>query len=1047
MKNKSIYHGFGLLAFLVAMVTYMMTVQPGVPFWDCGEFSAAAIWQQVPHPPGAPLFLMVGKVFHTLLPFGDDGWRINMLSVFSTAATVWLLYIITVKVIWNFRKDSISSFADELAIYGSAFVGALAVIYSDTIWFNAVESEVYAASTLFVAIVVYLMMRWNEEADNPGHERYLLLIAYLMGLSTGVHLLAILTIFSIVMLVYFRKYEYSLKSFILMGAIAVFIFGIIYPGIVKWIPAMLDGNLLFKNDCNEYIIEGAPIITVFTIGVIGFAGFLLWYAHKKKWEIVKLVTLSFLLMIVGYSTYTQILLRSNANPPMNENEPKNLHSLTSYLGREQYGQAPTWPRRYQTDDYYVAEFTKKDKNNNYIYGEWKSPVREEVRCKDVTKSIALPVFKETNFSGEMKFMWKYQIYHMYIRYFLWNYMGRTSDIQNASEAFDGKKEADFINYKIGYKDIYPIRFWAIPLLFGFFGLFFHFWKDPKMAFTFLIMFLLMGVIATLQQNQQEPQPRERDYFYAGSFLIWCMWIAMGTYFLIDWISKKEFKTGVVASIVIVSILIVPVNMAYGGWKLHSRAGNHLPFDYSYNILQSCEKDAILFTNGDNDTFPLWYLQDVMGVRRDIRIVNLSLGNTLWYVHQLKNRSPWGAKQIPLSFSNASLTVAEDSETALTYDLGKAQKVTIPVPKDVMAKYTDNPMLINNPAMSFTFVGKPYTQRDGEQYYLFRVQDKLVLDILQQVNWKRPVYFSTTVGGDAYCGLEPFFRIEGMVQRICPVQQKTSNSDAIDEKIMEACLLNIDNSDNYHKEPKYGMKLRNLNNMDVFYDEVHRRLMMNYRSLYTNFAAYYLAEGKDRKKSIAILDTMNKYISYIQFPMPYELEYRVARIYAECGEDGKVQAEKWADITLKSCLELIKNPELQPESRQYGVYSPHRIAASMYEIKKDFAQARQVLQQLLGNLQQAFESVKNNQAAQEDAQRIYYTIYDVQTNIDEMEINELESQGKVKEAIAKAEQLLQSYEQSQDPNIKYFSRYIQTKLDEIRRKHNLQPAISISDTNK
>ena len=411
-----------------------------------------------------------------------------------------MLYIITVKVIWNFRKENISSFADELAIYGSAFVGALAVIYSDTVWFNAVESEVYAASTLFVAIVVYLMMRWNEEADNPGHERYLLLIAYLMGLSTGVHLLAILTIFSIVMLVYFRKYEYSLKSFILMGAIAVFIFGIIYPGIVKWIPAMLDGNLLFKNDCNEYIIEGAPIITVFTIGVIGLAGFLLWYAHKKKWEIVKLVSLSFLLMIVGYSTYTQILIRSNANPPMNENEPKNLHSLTSYLGREQYGQAPTWPRRYQTDDYYIEKFNKKDqKTGNYIYGEWTSPVREEVRCKDESKSIALPKFNKTNVSGELTYMWKYQIYHMYIRYFLWNYMGRTSDIQDAPEAFDGKREADFINYKMGYKDNADINSTSVDRQF-ILSCFFLDLSDKILGYT-LIIWLLRAFLPFLEGSE------------------------------------------------------------------------------------------------------------------------------------------------------------------------------------------------------------------------------------------------------------------------------------------------------------------------------------------------------------------------------------------------------------------------------------------------------------------------------------------------------------------------------------------------------------------
>ncbi|MFH1049632.1 MAG: DUF2723 domain-containing protein [bacterium] len=1042
MNNKRIYQGFGLLSFLIALTTYLLTVQPTVPFWDCGEFSAAAIWQQVPHPPGAPLFLLVGKIFDILIPFGDKGWNINLVSVFASAFTIWLLYVITVKVILNFKKE-LENFAEELAVYGSAFVGAVAYTFSDTFWFNAVESEVYAMSSLFVAIVVYLMMKWNEEADKPGHERYLLLIAYLMGLSTGVHLLAILSIFSIFILVYFRKYEFTFKSFIIMGIIAVLVFGLIYPFTVKWIPAMLNGTLLFKNDCKEYIIEGSPVVTLMALGLILLAIFGLWYSHKRKFEIMKLVSSAFLLMIIGYSTYTQILIRSNSNSPMNENEPKNLSTLTSYLGREQYGDAPIWPRRYQTDDYYSRFYTKKDENGEFYYGNWIPPGRNDVTCKD-GKTYPMPEFDQIDFAGEMGYMWKYQIYHMYIRYFLWNFMGRTSDIQEAPQAFDGKKEADIINYKMGYKDIYPIRFYALPLLFGLFGLFFHFWRDPKMAFVYLIMFLLMGVLTAIAQNQQEPQPRERDYFYAGSFFVWCIWIGMGVYFLIDWLAKKKFKTGPVIAILILSLMLVPVNMAIGGWKLHSRAGDYLPFDYSYNILQSCEPNAILFTNGDNDTFPLWWLQDVAGVRRDVRIVNLSLGNTLWYIHQLKNREPWGALKIPLSFADESLIVREDDERALHYDWGKAQKISLPVPKDIMKQYTQDSAIIAKGTMDFTFVGKPYSQVEGEQIYVFRVQDKLVLDILRQVNWSRPVYFSTTVGQDAFSGLESFFRNEGMVMRICPVQQRSSSSDAIDEKKMAACLLNIDNSNNYSKEYNHGFKLRNLNNMDVFYDEVHRRLMNNYRSLYTNFAAYYLQPGRDKKKTSAILDTMNKYISPIQFPFPYEIEFRLARLYGEAGDKDK--AGYWADMTIKSCTEIISKPILYYEAyddeingRSY--YGPHRIAASMYESKGDFSSAKQILQQLLAQVRQGLQKMGNNPNLQEDAKKLYYAMYDIQTNIDECTMDELASQGKVKDALAKGNQIIKEYEGSQDPNLQYMKQYIEKKIEDIKDKYKLGDSIS------
>jgi hypothetical protein len=1042
MNNKYIYHVFGLLSFLIALVVYLLTVQPTVPFWDCGEFSAAAIWQQVPHPPGAPLFLMIGKLLHVLIPFGDDGWRINLVSVLSSALTVWLLYIITVKIIFNFRTEPLKNLAEEIAIYGSAFVGAVALTFSDTFWFNAVESEVYALSTLFVAIVVYLMMKWNEEADKPGHERYLMLIAYLMGLSTGIHLLVILAIFSIVMLVYFRKYKITLKSFIIMGITALLIFGLIYPIMVKWLPAMLDGTLLFKNECKEYIIEDAPIITVFAVGIILLAAFGLWYAHKKGHEILKLVTSAFLLMIIGYSTYTQILLRSNANPPMNENTPKDLDKLTSYLGREQYGDAPFWPRRYQTDDYFTQQYVKMDNKGDYYYGEWYPPGRKDVTCKD-GKVYPMNEYDKINFAGEINYLWKYQIYHMYIRYFLWNFMGRVSDIQDAPEAFDGKKESEIINYKLGYDDIYPIRFYALPLLFGLFGLFFHFWKDPKMAFIYFIMFLLMGVLTAIAQNQQEPQPRERDYFYSGSFFVWCIWIGMGTYFMIDWISKKNLKMPAVASVIIISLLLVPVNMAIGGWSTHSRAGNFIPFDYSYNILQSAEKDAIIFTNGDNDTFPVWYLQDVAGVRRDVRIVNLSLGNTLWYVYQLKHKEPWGAKKIPLSFTDDSLLVKEDDERALRYDFSPAQEVSIPVPKDIMSKYTNEPSLIESGKMTFTFSGKPYTQRDGEQWYIIRVQDKLILDILKQINWQRPVYFSTTVGSDAYNGFEQFFRNEGMLMRICPVPQRSNVADAIDEEIMAKCLLNIDNSDNYHKEPHYGFKMRNLDNMDVFYDYVHRRLTTNYRSLYTNFAAYYLQDGKDKSMAAAILDTMNKYISPVQFPMPYELEYRVARIYKEANDTLK--AEKWADMTLKSCHEIIEKPELYPDAQRYELtgrsYGPHRIAASIYELKGDYVSARQVLQDLLGLLNQYAQTIRDNPNYQQNLQQLRYSMYDIQTNIDEFSVSELEAQGKIQEAIKKGEEIIKQYENSNDPNLNYMKQFIQRKINEIKKEHNISDEIT------
>ncbi len=1028
---------FGFLAFLVAMVTYTMTVQPTVPFWDCGEFSAASVWQQVPHPPGAPLFLMFGKLFQVLIPFGDIGWRINMLSVVASAVTILLLYLITVKVILNFRKQSEMSNGDYIAVYGSALVGALAFTFSDTFWFNAVESEVYAATQLFTTIIIYLMMVWNEKADEEGSERYLLIIAYLMGLSTGVHLLALLTIFSIVLLVYFRKYKFSVKSFVYMGIIAVVTFFVVYPGIVKWIPALLSGHFPFKNEIGQYTTEGAwvPFVAIFGLlaAVFGF-----YVGYKKNMPILKLSTLAFLMAVFGYTTYTQILIRSHSNSPMNENEPKNFAALTSYLGREQYGEQKSWPRRTDFQDQTKIDiYNSKDANGEYVYGEWIPPVGKPVMGYQV------PSFEEVNTSGEINYMMKYQINHMYIRYFLWNFVGKTSDVQDAAHCFTDKSESNILNYKSGYADQFPVRFFALPLLFGLFGLFFHFWKDPKMAFTFLIMFLLMGVLATLQQNQQDPQPRERDYFYTGSFFLFTMWIGVGTYGLIDWLVKRKENVALSGGVILLSLLLVPVNMAMGGWKIHSRAGNYLPFDYSYNLLQSVEKDAILFTNGDNDTFPVWWLQDVAGVRRDVRIVNLSLGNTLWYVGQLKHREPWGAKKIPLTFTDASLMCKEDDPQALQPSRGPAEKVTIPVSSDILKQFTNDQEYIKNGKMEFTFVGSSRGDNKdeaGNPQFTFMVNNKLVKDIITQTKFERPVYFSITTGSEVYSGLERFLRAEGMAMRVCPVPVELLTTGRSNEEINDKCFLQVDNSNEYSLTPKYGFKFRNLSNKAVYYDEVHRNLMGSYRNLYLNYAIFTLEHNKDKKKTIRIIDEMNKNISIEQFPLFQSEELQVAMIYEKAGDMAK--AKQFAEMCIKTCNEISNNPKMRDSRRRYriptmmeeiiGQPGTFKTAAEAYTILGKYDEAKSSLMQLL-------EIVKQNSgdpavsSYQNYIQRNVYDIIGQMYSIDNDHISALIKHGKKDEAIKLANDLLVTYKKSGDPLFQQLSTMIDERLQKILGK--------------
>jgi len=908
-SNRTIHYAFASIATIIALATYLMTVQPTVPFWDCGEFTAASVQQQVPHPPGAPLFLMLGKVFH-LLPFGDPGWRVNLLSVLASAATVLLLYLITVRVIRNFFREDLNDVGNALMVYGGGFVAALTYAFTDTFWFNAVESEVYAASSLFVAIIVHLMMIWNEKADEPGHERYLLLIVYLIGLSIGVHLLSILTVFSIVLLVYLRKYRYSTKTLLLTMGIGLGLFFLIYNVIIMKLPALFAGNLPIKNEAREFLVEGSSAFVAVGLGLIIAAAVGLYIGTKERKGILSLTASAFLLLILGYSTYAHILVRANSNPPMNENKPENFSKLVSYLGREQYGEAPMWPRRYQSEQRFV---------NNYIkYGKWTEPPVKRVERKDGAV-FGKPDFAKWNTDGKSRFngaeiayMWDYQIDHMYIRYFLWNFLGRTSDVQDAPAAspFTSQLDIDVENYKNGYAKHFPINYYALPLLIGLVGLVMHFARDRQMAWVFLVLFLMTGVLAAIQQNQQNPQPRERDYFYVSSFMVFAMWVGMGAFFIIESFKKNA---PVIAASLLGIIALVPVNMAAQNWFTHSRAGNYLAFDYAYNILQSVEKDAILFTNGDNDTFPVWYLQDVAGIRRDVRVVNLSLGQTTWYIEQLKNREPWGAKKLPLSFDDSQLLVNEEDAGALTYDFGPAQTITVPVSRAVLSKWTNDPAILDRGSFTWTFTGSPRGPGEDKQpSYFFGVQHKLVADIIKQTKFERPVYFSTSMGiepgyADEHCGLQDYMRLEGLAFRVCPVPQTSAIGYGVADNLMQKHFMQDMGDDEVYTAPHVGLKFRNLNNPNVYYDDVHRGYISSYRYTFFSYARYKLYEQRDSLGAGKVLNRMNQLISTEQFPISMMFEMDIGRFYNSVGMYN--ESEKVGLSALKSCEMIISNPRM------------------------------------------------------------------------------------------------------------------------------------------
>ncbi len=592
MNYKTLHKIIAASVFLISLVVYFITVQPSVSFWDCGEFIASSYAMQVPHPPGTPFFLILGRLF-AIIPFVDNiALRINTISILSSAFTVLFLYLSAVKIILNYLKKEPETLVERITIYISAAIGALSLALSDTFWFNAVEAEVYAHSTFYIAIVTWLLMIWNEKSEEEGSEKYLILIFYLIGLSTGVHLMSVLAIVSVVMVVLFKKYvsddkvlkntavlfvvhsaiilviaaimwmsqtgsaspnpdEYKsgdfkflatfvIISILFMGAfykkifqknsfyIPIIVGGIalaaVYPGMVKYFP-----KLISTIARNNFILD-----LVTTFAVFGIVGYGIYWSRKNGKGTINLVLKCIFFAMVGVTSYAMIIIRANQDTPINMNSPKTFTELESYLNREQYGDFPTFVRRYSNEPHQTG-----------IY---------------------------TNYTSDFDFLWRYQMNHMFNRYLFWNYIGR--------ESFDQDSGID-------WADLF-----GIPFFVGLFGLYWHFKKDWKMASVFLVMFIFLGYLTAFYQNQQEPQPRERDYFYVGAFFVFSIWIALGIHGLIG-IVREKFKEHklvqpVTFAILILGFVAIPVSMLKANWFEHNRANNFVPWDYAYNLLQSVQ---------------------------------------------------------------------------------------------------------------------------------------------------------------------------------------------------------------------------------------------------------------------------------------------------------------------------------------------------------------------------------------------------------------------------------------------------------------------------
>lgn len=946
MNKKLLHNIIAAAVFLITVFVYFLTVQGSVSFWDCGEFIASAFMLQVPHPPGTPFFLILGRIF-SMIPFAENiAFRVNAVSVVSSAFTVLFAYLAIVKLIRNMRTTDPQDDEDKESVftaftdYISAAIGAFSLAFITTFWFNSVEAEVYALATFFIGIVTWLMLLWNERADQKDNEKYIILIFYLIGISTGVHLMGVLTAVSLVMVIMFRKYiqdEEQLKStallfsihavIILVVAIAMWMgetstqppsgdasndlsqrmlitFGVIsvvfigifwkklahknsfyipiifggitlvllYPGIVKYLPSIVS-NIGGKN----------LMVDIFSFtAILGIIGYMIYWTKQNNKRTLNLVFKSALFAIIGFSSYAMIIIRANQETPINLNSPKTFPELVSYLNREQYGSAPIFQRRYS-----------REPKHQDIY---------------------------VNYNSDFDFFWSYQMDHMFNRYLLWNYAGRESTVQDSGVDWS--------------------QLFGLPFIIGLIGIYYQFKRDWRMAAVFLVMFIFTGWLTAFYQNQQNPQPRERDYFYTGAFFVYSIWIGIGVRALADWTQKllknKGAARAAVSGVLILSFLAVPVNLINANFHENNRLRNYVPWDYAYNLLQSVEPNSILFTNGDNDTFPLWYLQDVEGVRRDVRIANLSLLNTDWYIKQLKNTNPHGAPAVPMTLSDAQIERLQPMQW-------ETKEMTIEVARDVIEKYdVKDSTVIKTGKLQWSM---PPGARFGNVNAV-RVQDIVAYDIIRASKLERPIYFAVTTGSQSMLGLDDYLMMEGLAFKVVPKKYR-GNTEYVNESAMMQHLYN--EKEGFSKDHEYGFKFRGLDDPTIFFDDNHVNLVQNYRNSYIHLALHFKYEKRDNEKVIETLDKMEEHMPRDVIPMDYRIKFDLSTLYYEAGG-----MEQYREIAAELEAEALRRLETNPESQ--SSYNPFRILYNIYNNLGEYQKAIDVLERLQSLSPQRAQSV-------------------------------------------------------------------------------------------
>ena len=1049
----------GWVTFLVAAFVYCSTIEPTASYWDCPEFITTAYLLEVGHPPGAPFFMLTANLF---TQFTDDPTQVakmvNTMSALLSAGCILFLFWSITHLVRKLLIDKWEelSLSKLIAIEGSGLVGALIYTFSDTFWFSAVEGEVYAYSSFFTALVFWLILKWEDNADKPGSDRWLILITYMTGLSIGVHLLNLLCIPAIVLVYYYKKYpnadlKGSLVALVVsMVLVAAVLYGVI-PGIITvggWFELFFVNTLdlpfntgtiiylvllvaavlwaLYETYSEKSVARGnvAFLVAVAMLGVpfVGFG----WSAfftgvvilailavalfYKRKGVVlvtnrIKNTTLSCMLMLmIGYSTYALTVVRSAANPPMDQNSPEDIFTLGSYLSRDQYGDSPLlYGRAYtsqvaldiegnmciprqkkgapviqrvekksadEKDRYFTVRTKDKyvyaqnmlfprmhDADHAKAYEDWMGGVDGTVqdydRCGEIV-SVKMPTFLEN-----IRFFMSYQCNFMYWRYFMWNFAGRQNDIQGNGELEHGNWITGFTfidNMMLGNQDNLPDElkenkghnvFYCMPLILGLIGLFWQAYKGKKGIQQFWVVFFLFfmtGLAIVIYLNQTPGQPRERDYAYAGSFYAYAIWCGMGVAAIIDLLARKMKKENVaLAAAIAVVALFVPIQMASQTWDDHDRSGRYTCRDFGQNYLQSLQQQGnpVIFTNGDNDTFPLWYNQDVEQQRTDARVCNLSYLQTDWYIDQMV-RPAWNSPSLPITWPRYDYCSGTNEYIEVKPEV-KQQLLEFykQNPEQAKAQFGEDPFELKT-VLSKWVRGN----RDNSEYHIIPTDtlylkidreavlksgmmlpkdstgnvnipermaislsgkralykgDLMLLEMLANANWTRPLYVALTVSADNYMNLGENFIQEGLANRITPFHtNESTNFDT--EKVY----------DNLMNKFKFG----GMDTPGLYIDETVGRMASTHRRLFASLATHLIAEGK-KDKAEKVLAKAEKVLPTYNLAMTYENGGTdLIRAYYALG--NKAKAEKIVNDMWKRSSQYMN---------WYLTLSPSRFAFS------------------------------------------------------------------------------------------------------------------------